>query len=73
MGRCGIAPVTRALLWGCRYMTEVLPLLDAAPYVFRYSWMSLHDKSGLRGLVTNDASGKPTLTKLGQIYQSGLP
>ena len=53
-------------------MAEVLPLLDAAPYVFRYSWMSLQDGSGLRGLVTNDAAGKPTLTKLGRSYLSGL-
>ena len=33
------------------FMREVLPLLDAAEYVFRYSWMSARDGSGLRGLV----------------------
>eukprot|EP00037_Helgoeca_nana_P024630 m.262971 g.262971 ORF g.262971 m.262971 type:complete len:347 (+) comp26697_c0_seq1:147-1187(+) len=52
-----------------RFMTKVLPLLDAADFVFRYSWMSARDSSGLRGLVET-VDGKTQLTDLGRIWNS---
>lgn len=51
------------------YMREVLPLLDAADYVYRYSWMSARDSSGLRGLVET-VDGKARLTALGEVYNA---
>lgn len=52
------------------YMKAVVPLLDAAPYVYRYSWMSARDKAGLRGLVAVGSDGKAALTEVGQLYNS---
>jgi hypothetical protein len=49
------------------YMKEVIPLLDAAPHVMRYAWMSGRDSKGLRGLV-EDVGGKTQLTELGKAY-----
>lgn len=46
-------------------MKAVIPLLDAAPHVARYSWMSAHDASGRRGLVANGE-----LTELGHLYNA---
>lgn len=53
------------------FMREVLPLLDAADYVHRYSWMAARDdKSNLRGLVET-INGKAQLTELGRIWNAG--
>lgn len=51
------------------FMQGVLPLLDQADYVYRYSWMSSRDKSGLRGLMET-VDGKDQLTVLGKIYNT---
>lgn len=47
------------------YMRQIVPLLDASPFVYRYSWMSAHDGKGIRGLVSNGQ-----LTELGNLYNS---
>jgi hypothetical protein len=52
-----------------KFMEGVLPLLDSADYVFRYSWMSARDKSGLRGLVEDTPDGSVQLTELGHVWQ----
>ena len=49
------------------YMRAVLPLLDAADFVYRYSWMSARDSSGKRGLLET-VDGKARLTELGEVY-----
>ena len=54
------------------FMREVLPLLDAADYVYRYAWMSTHDASGMRGLVELNAAGRVQLTELGKIWNGEL-
>jgi hypothetical protein len=53
-------------------MAEILPLLDAAEFVFRYAWMSARDSNGLRGLVEQKTgeNGQVQLTKLGQLYNA---
>ena len=48
-----------------KFMKDIVPQLDAADFVYRYSWMSAHDSRGLRGLVDG---GK--LTELGQVYNT---
>ena len=45
------------------YMRAVLPLLDAADFVYRYSWMSARDSSGKRGLLET-VDGKARLRGL---------
>lgn len=67
---CGDGSQRRPTSDQLTYMKSILPLLDAAPYVYRYSWMSAHDGNNLRGLITTDASGQQTLTQLGQLYNS---
>ncbi len=52
------------------FMKQVIPALDAAPYIFRYSWMSAHDSKGLRGLIETGSNGQHQLTQLGQLYVS---
>lgn len=52
------------------FMKAIVPLLDAAPFVARYAWMSARDGNGLRGLVEVGSDGKPQLTELGQLYNS---
>lgn len=47
-----------------KYMKAVVPLLDAAPFVERYAWMSA--RSANRGLV--DSSGK--ITPVGELYNT---
>ena len=47
------------------FMRAIFPLLDAAPHVERYAWMSARDGKGLRGLV---ADGK--LTAVGQLFNT---
>ena len=56
-----------------KFMKAVLPLLDAADYVMRYSWMAAKDSSGLRNLVEPVSSGSTAhrLTELGRIWNSG--
>lgn len=67
---CGDGAQKRATSDHYRYMSQVIPMLDAAPEVFRYAWMSAHDGSNLRGLVEMDkSSNRSVLTKLGQLYQ----
>ena len=51
------------------YMKTVIPLLDAADYVYRYAWMSARDGHGLRGLVTGTAPAAK-LTSVGELYNS---
>jgi len=57
-----------------KFMRDVLPLLDAAPFVHRYSWMSAKDTSNKRGLLetvsTSDGGTKVRLTDLGKIWNS---
>lgn len=50
------------------FMKDVLPLLDKADFVFRYSWMSARDKSGMRGLVEDGPDGQVRLTELGHVW-----
>jgi len=47
------------------YLKEVLPLLDAADFVYRYAWMSA--SSANRGLVAGTA-GAQVLTAVGKAY-----
>lgn len=47
------------------YMKKVFPLLDAAPYVYRYAWMSA--RNSLRGLVSADGQ---SLTELGSAFNT---
>ena len=68
---CGDGAQKRPTADHLSFMREILPLLDAADYVFRYSWMSVHDGRGLRGLVEKGADGKPRLTELGRVWNSG--
>jgi len=49
------------------YMKKIVPLLDAADFVFRYAWMSA--KSANRGLFTNPGPGQ-TLSPVGELYAS---
>jgi hypothetical protein len=49
------------------YMKEIFPLLDAAPFVYRYAWMSAN--SDFRGLVTGSA-GAQTLTVVGEAFNA---
>lgn len=51
------------------FMKEILPMLDAAPFVYRYAWMSARDGKGLRGLVET-VNGKAQLTDLGEVYNT---
>eukprot|EP01006_Ploeotia_vitrea_P015948 TRINITY_DN46352_c0_g1_i1.p1 TRINITY_DN46352_c0_g1~~TRINITY_DN46352_c0_g1_i1.p1 ORF type:complete len:264 (+),score=17.05 TRINITY_DN46352_c0_g1_i1:22-813(+) len=51
------------------YMRQVVPMLDKAPFVFRYSWFPArtHDKDDHRALFVHD---KEELTQLGKLYNS---
>lgn len=51
-----------------KFMKEIVPLLEEAPYVYRYAWMAVEDSKGLRDLVTS--SSPQQLTELGQLYNS---
>lgn len=61
---CGDGAQGKPMSAHLAYMKEVLPLLDAAPFVYRYAWMSA--RNSLRGLVT--ANG--TLTELGVAFNT---
>lgn len=52
------------------FMKEIFPMLDAAPFVFRYSWMSARDSNGRRGLVEVSGSGEQQLTVIGEAFNS---
>jgi len=49
-----------------KFMGLILPLLDAAPFVERYAWMSAH--SANRSLVTAGPDGNAMLTPVGELY-----
>ena len=51
-----------------KFMREVLPLLDQADYVYRYSWMAAQDSSGLRGLIEKGEDNNTQLTELGHVW-----
>lgn len=69
---CGDGAQKRPTTDHARFMQAALPKLDAAKFVFRYSWMSAHDGRGLRGLVEDDPHrpGRSRLTLLGHIWNS---
>lgn len=67
---CGDHAAGRPTLDHVAFMKSIVPLLDAASYVYRYSWMSSHDTSSLRGLVEADANGNAQLTELGKLWNS---
>ena len=72
---CGDSADAKSTAEHVVFMSAILPLLDAADYVDRYSWMSAWDKHALRGLVElNSATGTTSetssveLTELGRIW-----
>ena len=66
---CGDGAEQRSTAEHIAFMKAILPLLDAAEYVYRYSWMSAWDAHALRGLVeANSDTGKIELTELGRIW-----
>jgi hypothetical protein len=67
---CGDGAQARPTSDHVTFMRNVLPLLDAADYVYRYSWMSARDGNGRRGLMETSSDGIDRLTELGQIYNS---
>lgn len=70
---CGDGAQARSMDDHLYYMKQVVPLLDAAPFVYRYAWMSAHDGSGRRGLVTTESVGgvnRSALTPVGKLYNS---
>jgi len=68
---CGIHADEKPMSAHVAFMREILPLLDAAPFVHRYAWMSARDSSGFRGLIETGPEGRPRLTELGRIWNSG--
>lgn len=52
-----------------QFMKQMLPLLDAADFVDRYSWMSARDPNGKRGLLSS-SGGQAQLTELGEVWNS---
>ena len=50
------------------FMQLIFPLLDAAPFVARYAWMSAHGAN--RSLVEAGPDGRAALTPLGELYNS---
>lgn len=67
---CGDGAQARPTTDHLRFMRAVLPLLDAADFVYRYSWMSARDKSGRRGLMETAEDGSARLTELGELWNS---
>lgn len=63
-------PHTKSALKQLEYMSEILPLLEDAPFIFRYSWYKTRIVVG--DFVTMSASlleqNSSTLTQLGQYY-----
>ncbi len=50
------------------FMRLIFPLLDAAPFIERYAWMSAHGAN--RSLVDAGPDGRAVLTPLGELYNS---
>ena len=50
------------------FMQLIFPLLEAAPYVARYAWMSAHGAN--RSLVMAGPDGRAALTPLGVLFNS---
>jgi len=67
---CGSVNHKRPVPEQLAFMAAVVPLLDAAPFVARYAWMSARDPDGLRNLVEVDAGGAQRLSALGRLYVS---
>ena len=65
---CGSVKHKRPMAEEAALMRALVPLLEAAPYVARYSWMSARDPDGMRNLVEVGAGGDAQLSELGQIY-----
>ncbi len=65
---CGDGAEKRPMADHLAFMKEILPLLDAAPYVYRYAWMSA--SSDNRGLVEGTVGGSQTLTPVGELYNT---
>jgi len=66
---CNDGATNRSVADNLKYMTDVLPLLDAHPAVYRYAWMTARDTRGSRSLV-QDGPGGMSLTVLGQAYNA---
>ena len=64
---CGDGAQNKPMSDHLAYMKAIFPLLDAAPYVYRYAWMS--GKSANRGLLQG-APGAQTLTPVGELFKS---
>jgi hypothetical protein len=64
---CGDGAAARPTADHVAYMREVFPLLDAAPFVYRYAWMSAG--SDRRGLVEG-AAGAQVLTAVGEAFNA---
>ena len=67
---CGDHAAGKPMSEHLTYMRSVVPLLDAADFVYRYAWMSARDSGGMRGLVEVDAGGAQRLTELGVAYNA---
>jgi hypothetical protein len=65
---CGDGAANKPMADHLAFMKEILPLLDAAPFVYRYAWMSAH--SANRGLVEGTAGGQQKLTPVGELFNS---
>lgn len=50
------------------FMQLIFPLLEAAPFIERYAWMSAHGAN--RSLVEAGPDGRAVLTPLGELYNS---
>ena len=48
------------------FMQLIFPMLDAAPFVERYSWMSAHGAN--RSLVEAGPDGRASLTPVGELF-----
>ena len=67
---CGSVKHKRPVAEEAALMRALVPLLEAAPHVARYAWMSARDPDGLRNLVEAGAGGGAQLSELGQLYVS---
>jgi hypothetical protein len=50
------------------FMQLIFPMLEAAPFIERYAWMSAHGAN--RSLVNLGQDGRAELTPLGELYTS---
>lgn len=50
------------------FMQLIFPLLEAAPFIERYAWMSAHGAN--RSLVDQGPDGRAVLTPVGELYNS---